>query len=895
MRTSMPSRGPEFAAPAGSRIESAPQSESGGRFGVGRVVRGVAAGVLLGTVLFFAISKDARHRLDAAARVFRDPALLDTQAAPAAAALPMPTFEGQTELKLHGEFSPLPDDTDDTDASFLRTLVLPDLKVPVTRRTIRYVRLFTKTESGRQNFLARFRRAGAYREVVERALRDAGLPEDLEWVAAIESGYDPRVVSPKGAAGLWQFMPETGSTYGLYQSAYVDERMDVIRSSRAAVSHMRDLYERFGRWDMALAAYNMGYDGVLRATEKYLASPGSKERRPSAPVELSELAEAKLIPEETANYVPQIMAFAIVAANRSRFGLDVTSLAPAEPLDLAEISVPEGSRLRTIARAAGMSTSTLRDYNPHLLRDRVPPTGGDFIVYIPSTRVQRTLVSFPAFQDHEVLVDEEGTEPSDAVPDPLAGPMPSRPKNRLPPFVVPGGDQTELIGPPMAFAAFNHKLPVVTVGGDLGWRRPSPNDALSLLVGGTSPRKGREVVLDVAAAQLGPKMLEPLAPGEKFTLPSGVTVEVVSEPSAAMVAITTRIAPEISADVLAKGVAPTEVRSTLTVPARSLETGIDVMVRRLRLALGESEGGSALRRAASAPYKHDLALTPGGQAWLALGDALFPKGHALEGTVITGRADVALYCDLFLAEQMRRERAPRRVTVTVAGNVTRGRVEKAFETAVLAAEISEPEIASPSREERVSVESAARRLLYGWIGPAEGQPGHAAMRVAIEILAGGKGGRLRKALMEDEKVASEMSAVVEPNPRAATFAIDVALIGDASAPSVDEALDDQVESLGNDGPTANEVALARALIGARIERARKSVQQEPNKKSVPLGPATLPIASRVLLDPAAYERLLTQLGEVTPNSVKLAAKRLLAKEHRVVVVSGPNKKAPVSN
>jgi len=878
---------------------------------VRRIVRGISAGAVLGTLAFFFVSKDARHRLHAAGQAFRDPALLEGGAGPVAAALDrLPAIGVVPELKLAGEFSPLPDDTEDPDTSALKSLVLPDLKVPVTRRTMRYVRLFTKTESGRQSFLARYRRAGAYREIVERALREAGLPEDLVWVAAIESGFDPRAVSPKGAAGLWQFMPETGESYGLYQSPYVDERMNLVRSSTAAVSHMRDLYERFGRWDLTLAAYNAGYGGVIRGMEKYLASPAASPRRLGAPVELSELSEAHAIPEETANYVPQILAFAIVAANRSRFGLDVASLAPAAPLDLGEISVPEGTRLRTIARAAGMSTSSLRDYNPQILRDRLPPNGGDSIVFVPADRVQRTIVSFPVFQDHEVLVDDEGgPDPSDdpEVRDPLAGPAPRRPRNLLPAFVVPGQEQGELIGPALALAAVNTKLPLVMVGGDLGWRRPAPNDPMSIFAGGhvgQSPRKGREVVLEVAAAALGPKALDPLAPSDRFTLPSGVTVELVQEPQAAFVAITTRIAGDGDARSSGsslfgpQGIAPSEARHTLTVPARALEVGVDLALRRLRLALGEGEGGAPLRRAASAPYRRDLAATPAGASWLAMSDALFPKGHPLEGVVVTGRADTALYCDLFLADEMRRERAPRRATVTVVGDVSRSRVEKAFEAAVLAVQAADQEVAPHPREERVAIESASRRLLYGWIGPAEGQPGHAAMRVAVEILAGAKGGRLRKTLLEEGKLASEIAGVVESSPRAAVAAIDLVPAGETSFAGLEEQVDGELAALGEQGPTVAEVALAKALIAGRVEKAKKSAQPAvppkgaapaPLASLAPLSPSALSAATRTMLDPSAYDRLLTQLNEVGPNAVKLAAKRLLAKDHRVVVTAGPAK------
>ena len=573
-------------------------------------------------------------------------------------------------------------------------------------------------------------------------------------------------------------------------------------------------------------------------------------------------------------------------------------LAPAQPLDLGEISVPEGTRLRTLARSAGMSTSSLRDYNPHLLRDRVPTTGGDFIVYVPADRVQRTLVSFPAFADNEVLVDaEDDVLDGESPPDPLAGPQPAKPRNRLPVFMVPGQEAGDLIGPQMVFASFNAKLPVVAVGSDIGWRRPAASDAFSILTGGAgarAPAKGREVVLDVAAAALGPKVLEPLAASDRFTLPSGVTVEIVQQPSAALVAITTRIAggSEGKTDLLAalQGVAPSEVRHSSAVAPKSLEVGLDLAVRRLRLALGEDDGGSALRRAASAPYRHDLAQTPAGAAWLALGDALFPKGHALEGTVVSGRADTALYCDLFLADEMRRERAPRRATITIAGDVTRSRVERALASAFLGSRGGDLEIAAHPHEQHVVVDAPSRRVLFGWIGPAEGQAGHAAMRVAIEILAGGKGGRLRKLLTEESKLATEIAGLVEPSPRAAVAAIDVVPAGEGPVSGLEERIDGEIGALAEEGPSVNEVALAKALLAARVEKTKKAASPAQNGTGTgALAPAAVPGAARALLDPAAYDRLLSQLGEVAPGSVKLAAKRLLSKEHRVVVVAGPKK------
>src|SRR4051794_28064105 len=121
---------------------------------VRRIVRGISAGAVLGAFAFFALSKDARHRLHAAGQAFRDPALLEGGGAPAPAGAMerLPALNVTSELKLAGDFAPLPDDSEDADTAVLKSLVLPDLKAPVTRRTMRYVRLLTKTESGRQSF-----------------------------------------------------------------------------------------------------------------------------------------------------------------------------------------------------------------------------------------------------------------------------------------------------------------------------------------------------------------------------------------------------------------------------------------------------------------------------------------------------------------------------------------------------------------------------------------------------------------------------------------------------------------------------------------------------------------------------------------------------------------------
>ncbi len=288
-------------------------------------------------------------------------------------------------------------DLADAGVEALSSLTLPDLPIPLSQRTLRFVAYFAASEKGREAFSQRFRRAGRFRRFIEQSLRDAELPEDLLWLCAIESGFEPQATSPKGAAGLFQFMPETAARYGLAQGETIDERRSVPRSTAAGVAHLRDLFDLYRQWDLALAAYNFGHERLDEAIAKLQQRRSPRDAQ--KPIELKDLAEARLIPKETANFVPQVQAFAIVAANRGRFGLD--DLDPAPPFDFGEIAVPPGTPLRVVARAAGVSIAVLRDYNPGLLRDRTPPEGGDTLVTVPADRVGAALAGFPSLYARE--------------------------------------------------------------------------------------------------------------------------------------------------------------------------------------------------------------------------------------------------------------------------------------------------------------------------------------------------------------------------------------------------------------------------------------------------------------------------------------------------------------
>jgi membrane-bound lytic murein transglycosylase D len=229
--------------------------------------------------------------------------------------------------------------------------------------------------------------------MIEGELRGRRLPEDLIWVAMIESGFDARAKSPAGAVGLWQFMPATGAVYGLARSPYMDQRKNPRMASQAAAHHLRDLYLRFGSWDLALAAYNMGYEQLLNAIDKYGTS------------DFNELARQEAIPAETAAYVPKIAAAAIVANNLERFGFDKVEVS--RPIDAAEIAVPPGTPLKVLAKASGVATSAIRTLNPDILGERVPPGRGDYLVMIPADTVSRARAALPSMLENEPLVADD--------------------------------------------------------------------------------------------------------------------------------------------------------------------------------------------------------------------------------------------------------------------------------------------------------------------------------------------------------------------------------------------------------------------------------------------------------------------------------------------------------
>ena len=246
------------------------------------------------------------------------------------------------------------------EADWLRGLSVPNLPLHYDERLLKYLKFFRDSPSGSAVARVWARKSGRYEAAVRGALGQAGLPTDLVWLSLIESGHNPSIVSPAGAVGLWQFMPETARTYGLTVDRWVDERQDPERETQAAVRYLADLYHRYGSWDLAMAAYNMGHGGLSRAIKKFNTN------------DFWELARHEAgIPWETTLYVPKILATAIVMNNKRAFGLDGIKPDPPESFDVVEVG--PGLALADIARAAGVEPGVVEGLNPMYVAGRTPP------------------------------------------------------------------------------------------------------------------------------------------------------------------------------------------------------------------------------------------------------------------------------------------------------------------------------------------------------------------------------------------------------------------------------------------------------------------------------------------------------------------------------------------
>jgi membrane-bound lytic murein transglycosylase D len=265
---------------------------------------------------------------------------------------------------------------------WLKGLERPSIAVPRDPKVAKYIRHFGAATEGRSVFSNWLRRSGAYRRIVSDALEKRGLPQDLMAVMFVESGCWPKAVSPAGAAGLWQFMPQTARAYGLTIQPGYDERRNIWRSTDAAINHLADLYNQFQSWHLALAAYNLGYQRLIDRLEQTKTEDFfSLARHPEA------------IPVETALYVPKVLAIAVILRNLEYFGFDDVEQLPA--ISASRITVPPNTRLSILARAAGTSLRRIRELNPQFLGDEIPDAGSTMYAHLPNSGLARAKMMLP--------------------------------------------------------------------------------------------------------------------------------------------------------------------------------------------------------------------------------------------------------------------------------------------------------------------------------------------------------------------------------------------------------------------------------------------------------------------------------------------------------------------
>jgi len=249
-----------------------------------------------------------------------------------------------------------------------------DFPLTVNEYVLTYLNFF-QTPRGRAIVETGLRRAGAYRPMIERVLREEGLPQDLIYLAQAESAFIPTAVSHQRAVGMWQFVADRGREYGLQRTWWVDDREDPEKSTRAAARFLRDLYDEFGDWYLAMAAYDTGPGNVQKAIER------------TGYADFWELYRRNELLKETKNYVPIILALTLIAKDPARYGISVTPepfpetdrVKPGEPIDL-----------RLVAETIDVDVDTLRALNPSLLRT-VTPNDPNFELKLPAGTAQRFL------------------------------------------------------------------------------------------------------------------------------------------------------------------------------------------------------------------------------------------------------------------------------------------------------------------------------------------------------------------------------------------------------------------------------------------------------------------------------------------------------------------------
>jgi membrane-bound lytic murein transglycosylase D len=236
------------------------------------------------------------------------------------------------------------------------TATVSQLPLSINDSVLGFINFFSGR--GRKTLIAGLQRAGRYRPLIQRILDEEGVPRELIYLAQAESGFYPRAVSNKQATGMWQFVQFRGRQYGLMQTPYSDDRLDPEKATRSAARHLHDLYTHFGDWYLAIAAYNCGPGNVERAVER------------TGYADFWELRSRKVLPIETTNYVPIILAMTIMAKNPKEY--DLVDVLPDPPLEYDVATIASPTHLALVADLTETPVSELQALNPALLKNVAP-------------------------------------------------------------------------------------------------------------------------------------------------------------------------------------------------------------------------------------------------------------------------------------------------------------------------------------------------------------------------------------------------------------------------------------------------------------------------------------------------------------------------------------------
>jgi membrane-bound lytic murein transglycosylase D len=304
----------------------------------------------------------------------------------------------EDEGMLQGDVEPEPEQTKDQELQDLELLgeweqgipavtysddvVEYDFPVTLNRQVQYYLDFFMGKH--RNSFAVWLSRSGRFLPMIQERLEEAGLPEDLAYLAMIESGYNERAYSRARAVGIWQFIKSTGINYGLEINTYVDERRDPVKSTQAAVSYLGDLYSEFGSWYLAVAAYNAGEGKIRRAIKKYSTT------------DFWEIAQGNYLRLETKRYVPKLIAAILIAREPEKYGFAKIEYEP--PLAYETVEVPRWTAFKAVALAGDMEPELLKRYNNELRKEFTPPHKVSYPFNVPVGKKEQVEKNLPRVQ-----------------------------------------------------------------------------------------------------------------------------------------------------------------------------------------------------------------------------------------------------------------------------------------------------------------------------------------------------------------------------------------------------------------------------------------------------------------------------------------------------------------